>query len=156
MSLINLYKEYDGNQPFIAVEKGLTDKGLSVLKTDAPYVCDKIYQLKLQIWNEALTYLGISNTNFQKKERLISDEVSRNMGSTIASRYSRLDMRKKACEEINKMFNLDIDVFYKSDYRETDDEVMLDSATGEKFAQTMVTDLRTRTANIPKGGIPNE
>lgn len=155
LSLLNLYKEYDGNVPVIFADKEMTSKPLSSIKTDAPYVCDKIYQLKTQIWNEALTYLGISNTNFQKKERLISDEVSRNMGSVIASRYSRLDMRKKACEQINKMFGLNIDVFYKSDYRETDDEVMLDSATGEKIAQTMVTDLRTRTASIPKEGIPN-
>lgn len=155
LSLLNVYKEYDGNVPVIFADKDMTNKPLSSIKTDAPYVCDKIYQLKTQIWNEALTYLGISNTNFQKKERLISDEVSRNMGSVIASRYSRLDMRKKACAEINKMFGLNIDVFYKSDYRETDDEVMLDSATGEKFAQTMVTDLRTRTASIPKEGIPN-
>lgn len=155
LSLLNVYKEYDGNVPVIFADKDMTNKPLSSIKTDAPYVCDKIYQLKTQIWNEALTYLGISNTNFQKKERLISDEVSRNMGSVIASRYSRLDMRKKACEQINKMFGLNIDVFYKSDYRETDDEVMLDSATGEKFAQTMVTDLRTRTASIPKEGIPN-
>ena len=131
----------------------MSSKPLTAVKTDAPYVGDKIYQLKSQIWNEALTYLGISNTNFQKKERLISDEVSRNMGGVIASRYSRLDARKTAAEQINKMFGTKIEVYYKSDYRETDDEVMLDGATGEEIAQTMVTDLRTRTAKIPTGGI---
>lgn len=155
LSLINVYKEFDGNAPVIYADKDMSTKPLNAIKTDAPYVADKIYTLKTQIWNEALTYLGISNTNVQKKERLITDEVSRNMGSVISSRYSRLDMRQKAADEINKMFGLDIKVFYKSDYRETDDEVMLDSATGDKFAQTMVTDLRTRTASIPKEGIPN-
>lgn len=154
LSIVNLYKEYDGNAPVIHADKAMNPNSLTVLKTDAPYVSDKIYQLKTQIWNEALTYLGISNTNFQKKERLISDEVSRNMGATIASRYSRLDARQMAANEINKMFGTNIEVYYKSDYRETDDEVMLDSATGDKFAQTMVTDLRTRTASIPKEGIP--
>lgn len=154
MSLLNLYKEYDGNCPVIHADKEMSTKPLTAVKTDAPYVGDKIYQLKTQIWNEALTYLGISNTNFQKKERLISDEVSRNMGSVIASRYSRLDARRKAAEEINKMFGTNIEVYYKSDYRETDDEIMLDGATGGEFAQTMVTDLRTRTARIPTGGIP--
>ena len=154
LTLLNMYKEFDGNAPVIHADKDLSQKPLSVLKTDAPYVGDKIYQLKSQIWNEALTYLGISNTNFQKKERLISDEVSRNMGGVIASRYSRLDARRKAAKEINDMFGLNIEVNYKSDYRETDDEVMLDGATGGEVAQTMVTDLRTKTANIPKGGIP--
>ena len=153
LSLLNLYKEFDGNAPVIHADKDMSTKPLTAVKTDAPYVADKIYQLKSQIWNEALTYLGISNTNFQKKERLISDEVSRNMGGVIASRYSRLDARRTAADQINKMFGTKIEVYYKSDYRETDDEVMLDGATGDEFARTMVTDLRTRTAKIPTGGI---
>ena len=116
LTMLNLYKEYDGNQPFIFGSKSLNTKGLTVLKTDAPYVADKLYTLKTQIWNEALTYLGISNTNVTKKERMITDEVQKNMGGVIASRYSRLEMRKQACKEINKMFGLNIDVEYRSDF----------------------------------------
>ena len=116
LTMLNLYKEYDGNQPFIFGSKSLNTKGLTVLKTDAPYVADKLYMLKTQIWNEALTYLGISNTNATKKERMITDEVQKNMGGVIASRYSRLEMRKQACKEINKMFGLNIDVEYRSDF----------------------------------------
>lgn len=91
--------------------------GFGVLKTDAPYVSDALYQLKTQIWNEALTYLGISNVNITKKERLITDEVTRNQGGTIASRYSRLESRKKACKEINKMFGLNIDCDCREDFQ---------------------------------------
>lgn len=116
LTMLNLYKEYDGNQPFIFGSKSLNTKGLTVLKTDAPYVADKLYTLKTQIWNEALTYLGISNTNATKKERMITDEVQKNMGGVIASRYSRLEMRKQACKEINEMFGLNIDVEYRSDF----------------------------------------
>ena len=116
LTMLNLYKEYDGNQPFIFGSKSLNTKGLTVLKTDAPYVADKLYTLKTQIWNEALTYLGISNTNVTKKERMITDEVQKNMGGVIASRYSRLEMRKQACKEINEMFGLNIDVEYRSDF----------------------------------------
>ena len=71
LTLTNVYKEYDGNAPVIYGYNDLDLKGFSVLKTDAPYVCDKIYQLKTQTWNECLTYLGISNLNIQKKERLV-------------------------------------------------------------------------------------
>lgn len=102
-----------------------------------------MYQLKTQYWNEALTYLGISNVNIQKKERLISDEAIRSAGGTIASRYSRLESRRKACEEINDMFGLNIEVDYRQDYREADDEVMMDGATGETGMKDMVVDLRT-------------
>lgn len=113
LTMKNLYEQYDGNQPFIFGDKALTTNPLKVLKTDAPYVGDKLYDLKTQIWNEALTYLGISNTNIMKKERMITDEVQRNQGGVIASRYSRLNSRKQACNKINEMFGLNIDVDYR-------------------------------------------
>lgn len=120
LTLINLYKEYDGNAPVIFGDKNLDINSLKAISTQAPYVADKIYQLKTQIWNEALTYLGISNINVQKKERLISDEVTRNQGGTIASRYSRLESRREACRKINNMFGLDLWCDYREDFQEVD------------------------------------
>ena len=145
LTMMNLYKEVDGNSPVVLGDKNLDLSNVKALSTGAPYVADKLYILKTQIWNEALTYLGISNTNITKKERMITDEVVRNMGGIIASRYSRLESRRKAAEEINKMFGLNIEVNYREDYREADDEVMLDGATGEHDLKTIVTDLRTDT-----------
>lgn len=121
LTMENLYLKYDGNQPVIYGQRGIDTKGIGVLKTDAPFVCDKLYTLKTQIWNEALTYLGISNINIQKKERLITDEVTRNQGGTIASRYGRLEARRQACEQINKMFGLDIWVNYREDYQQVEE-----------------------------------
>ena len=66
-------------------------------------------------WNEALTYLGISNVTIEKKERLISDEVARANGGTIASRYSPLEARKDACEKIREMFGTEISVTFRDD-----------------------------------------
>lgn len=122
LTMLNLYKEYDGNAPFIFGDKNLDMNALTVLKTDAPYVADKIYQLKTQVWNEALTYLGISNINIAKKERLITDEVTRNQGGTIASRYSRLESRRQAVEKINEMFGTNIEVNYREDFQMLDEE----------------------------------
>lgn len=123
LTLLNLYKEYDGNAPFIFGDKNLDINALKALSTNAPYVCDKLYQLKTQIWNEALTYLGISNINIQKKERLITDEVTRNQGGTIASRYSRLESRRQAVEKINDMFGTNIEVNYREDFQEVGDDI---------------------------------
>lgn len=120
LTLENMYMQYDGNKPVIKGVKGLNPNAFTVLKTDAPYVADKLYQLKTQIWNEALTYLGISNINITKKERLITDEVTRNQGGTIASRYSRLQARREACKKINEMFELDIWCDYREDFQEID------------------------------------
>lgn len=144
LTATNVYKEWDGNQPVIYGEKDLDPNILSVMKTDAPYVSDKIYQLKTQYWNEALTYLGISNLNIQKKERLVSDEVVRSQGGTIASRYSRLQARREACDMINKMFGLNVEVDYREDFREADDETMFTGQTGDKKQKDMVVDLRTQ------------
>lgn len=118
LTMKNLYKQYEGNEPFIFGNKGLDTNGLKVLQTGAPYVADKLYELKTELWNEALTYLGISNVNTIKKERLISDEVTRNLGGTVASRYSRLNSRQEACKQINNMFGLNIWVDYRDDYQE--------------------------------------
>jgi hypothetical protein len=117
MTFINLYKEYDGNAPLIKGTKGLNLDSFKVLKSDAPYVGDRIYELKTRYWNEALTALGISNVSFQKKERMVSDEVNRSQGGAVMSRNSGLMMRKQACDKINAMFGLDIDVRF----RETDE-----------------------------------
>ena len=134
LTLNNLYKEYDGNAPVIFADKSLDMNALQVLSTQAPYVADKIYQLKTQIWNEALTYLGISNVSFQKRERMVSDEVTRSQGGTVASRYSRLNARRQACEQINKMFGLNIECNFREDYQFSE-EVMdftKDKQSGEK------------------------
>lgn len=120
LSMKNLYMQYDGNMPAIFADNNIDINGIKVISTQAPYVADKLYQLKNQIWNEALTYLGISNLNINKQERLITDEVSSSQGSTISSRYSRLECRKQAVEKINEMFGLDIEVDYRKDYQDID------------------------------------
>ena len=121
LTLKNVYMKYSGNEPVIYGAKNLRPESFKVLNTGAPYVCDKLYTLKTEIWNEALTYLGISNVNITKRERLISDEVRRNQGGTVASRYSRLEARRQAAEQINKMFGLNIEVEYREDTKIADD-----------------------------------
>ena len=128
LAMLNLYEQYDGNAPYIFGDKNLDMNNLTVLKTDAPYVADKIYQLKTQIWNEALTYLGISNINVAKKERMITDEVTRNQGGVVASRYSRLESRRQAVEKINAMFGRNIEVNYREDYQLVDVDKEIEDA----------------------------
>ena len=131
MTMKNLYKQYEGNEPFIFGSKALDVNGLKVLQTGAPYVADKLYELKVQYWNEALTYLGISNINITKKERMITDEVTRNQGGVVASRYSRLESRRQACKQINNMFGLDIWCDYREDFQDIQ-EVINENEEEEK------------------------
>lgn len=121
LTLKNMYMQYEGNEPVIFGYDNLNTDAIKSVQTGAPYVADKLYTLKTQIWNEALTYLGISNVNYNKKERMITDEVLRNQGGVVASRYSRLESRRKACKEINKMFGLNIWCDYRQDYQTIED-----------------------------------
>ena len=115
LTLVNAYKEMDGNSPVIYADKSFDPSSITTLKTDAPYVADKLYELKSNLWNEALTYLGIPNANVMKRERLIKDEVLRSLGGTMANRYSRLQARQEAVKKINRMFGTNIEVGIKEE-----------------------------------------
>ena len=132
LTLKNLYMKYEGNEPFLFGDKNINLDDIKVLTTNAPYVADKLYMVKTQIWNEALTYLGISNINIQKKERLIMDEVQRNQGGTLASRLSRLNARRRACEEINRLFGLNISCDYNEEITNQPAEPIL-GEEGEEY-----------------------
>ena len=107
LMLENLYSQYDGNQPFIFGNKNqLNDDILKAIKTDAPYVADKISDYKKEIWNEALTYLGIQNMSIQKKERLTENESSENNELVNLNLQSMLAPRLEACRQFNEKFGL--------------------------------------------------
>lgn len=105
LTLKNVYMQYSGNTPFIFGNKqfDISNK-LNVLKTDAPYLIDKLTIHKHELWNEALTYLGIDNANTDKKERLITDEVESNNDLINFYLNCFYKTRKKACELINEKF----------------------------------------------------
>ena len=105
LTLKNVYAQYSGNTPFIFGNKqfDISNK-LNVLKTDAPYLVDKLELHKHEIWNECLTYLGINNANTDKKERLITNEVDSNNQLITFYLNCFYKTRKKACDEINEKF----------------------------------------------------
>lgn len=115
LTMKNLYEQYNGNEPFIFGSKALDLQGVKTLQTEAPYVADKLTVLKHQYWNEALTFLGVENSNTDKRERLITDEVQSNLGAVQAQRFVRLNMRRQACKQINALFGLNVWVDFRSD-----------------------------------------
>lgn len=115
LTMKNLMKQYEDGQPIIFGEKGLDLTGVKVIDTAAPYVADKLQDLKARTWNEAIAFLGIETANTEKNERLITDEVSANLGYTHAQRAVRLNMRQQACEKINRMFGLNVSVSFREE-----------------------------------------
>lgn len=58
LTITNLYSKYSGNAPVIIGDKNkINPNSITVFKTDAPFVADKIIEYKKEIWNEVLTFL---------------------------------------------------------------------------------------------------
>ena len=115
LTLKNMYAQYEGNAPVIYGNKdNLANSGLQAIKTEAPYIADKIIEYKKEIWNEFLTYIGVSNLN-EKKERMISTEANSNNEVINLNLETFLAPRKQACKEFKEKYGIDIDVQVRSD-----------------------------------------
>ena len=67
-TLKKMYEEYDGNTPAIFADKNtLNPDALKSMKTDAPFIVNDITEYKREIWNEFLSFIGVSNLD-EKKE----------------------------------------------------------------------------------------
>lgn len=104
LTYINAYNQYDGNAPVMIMDKDFDKNAMGVFQTGAPYVVDRLQLQKNQLWRECMTLLGIENTNMDKKERMVVDEVNGNNDQVKASMQTRLKARERACEEINRLF----------------------------------------------------
>ena len=108
--------QYDGNEPFIFGDKDMMNlSDIRALNTGAPYVSDRLTILKHQILNEFLSLMGIENSNEDKRERLVSNEVASNYGIVEINRNVYLNARREAVEKINRMFGRSIEVYFNSD-----------------------------------------
>lgn len=103
-SYVNAYNQYDGNAPVMIMDKDFDKNNMGVFQTGAPYVVDRLQLQKNQLWRECMTLLGIDNTNMDKKERMVVDEVNGNNDQVQAGMENRLKVREQACDEINRMF----------------------------------------------------
>ena len=111
----NMYEQVDNNEPVLILDENVDLKSVGVLDNTAPYVADKLNLLYKDLWNQALTFLGVENSNADKKERLVSDEVGSNYGNVEVQRNVMLNSRKQAVKEINDMFGTEIEVSFNSD-----------------------------------------
>lgn len=110
--LENLFMNYQGNIPFIFGDKSMNFENLDTIDIATPYVTDKLQIARRQIFNDALTYLGIENNSNEKAERMVTYESLSNQGAIEVARQTRLNARQQACDLINKMFGLNVSVKY--------------------------------------------
>lgn len=123
LSILNMYKNYDGNEPIIYGTKELDPQTIQAFVTGAPYVAGNLYELKTKIWNEVLTYWGIANISYTKKERMITDEVNRGLGGVMANRAIRLNEQIAALDRFNEMFGTNIIPYFDENCTECVDDI---------------------------------
>lgn len=121
-TFIKLVNDIKNNQDVIIGNKDLNLDNINPINTITPNNTLDLYTLKKRYYNEALTDMGINNLNVDKKERLVSDEVSSNDEDVLINRNSMLYARKMACKQINDMFGLNIDVKFRNDFMEEKQE----------------------------------
>lgn len=104
LTMKNIYMKYDGNEPVIYGKKGLDIDDIKVLRTDAPFVADKLEEYKRNVWSEALSFLGINNVMTEKKERLVTGEVDANNQMIDLSAQTMLLTRELAADKFNRLW----------------------------------------------------
>lgn len=145
LTLKNVYMNYSGNTPVIYGNKrfDLSNK-LNVLRTDAPYIVDKLEEHKHNLWNDCMTFLGIKNANTSKKERLITSEVESN--DDLINYYLNCfyKTRKKAADDMNKKYGLNIKVVLNKEVlellRETQAPMKEGESDGKIYSNSEITD----------------
>ena len=118
LTVANMFKQVDNFEPAIITTKfyGLNgEKPINVMDLKPSFVADKMQTLKRQVYQEALTYLGIEANTSEKAERQVTEELTANMGETESMRQSPLASRKQFCKEFNKIYGTNIDVKFRSD-----------------------------------------
>lgn len=110
LSFKRMFNNISDNEVAVYGDKNLDIENIKALRIDAPIVFDKLEQQKHCIWNECMTFLGFNNANQDKKERLVANEVIANDEQVGASANVMLKARQTACEQINELFGLEINV----------------------------------------------
>lgn len=113
LTMKNIFEKIENFEESIVVDNRLTEGGqigINALQTNTPYIVDKIRIEKNEVINEMLSWLGLNNTKNDKKERLLVDEVNVNNNHILMNLDIEYKNRLKACDEINKKYNLNIQV----------------------------------------------
>lgn len=85
-------------------------KNIDVLDFGVPYILDKLGMERDAYGNDALQAIGINVLDFEKKERVIQDEVNANTERIKTITGTPLELRKQAVEQIDEMFGIRLSV----------------------------------------------
>lgn len=102
----NFVRQIDEGNPVIKVDESFMNDGvLTALDMGVnPDNILSVQMVKNRLYNDCMTFLGVNNSNQDKKERLVSDEVDANSEQVLLNRAIALGARKEAAKAINQRF----------------------------------------------------
>lgn len=124
LSYKNLMKDYDGNEPLVFGSSSLDIDDFKTLEFNTDDSFLSIDEYKKKLFHEFLTFIGVNNTDFEKGERLVTNEVDSNNEIISMMKTDGLEMRQKACDSINKKFDLNITVQWNPDIQKFSSQLM--------------------------------
>lgn len=115
------YGKATTGEPLVVISKDvMKGKNITTLIPNVGnnYIVDKLLNARRTIINAFLTEIGIKNANYDKKERLNSQEVEQNTDETSAVISVIFDNIKDCMGKINKISNLNLDVEKRYTYND--------------------------------------
>lgn len=125
------YDQASEGKPFVVINKDvMKGKQISTLLPSVKnnYIVSDLLVARRTIVNQFLTEVGIKNANYEKKERLNSQEVNENNDETKAIASIIFENLKESFRIANKISGLNLDVEFAYDYAE-------EGSTGEGGAK---------------------
>lgn len=121
-----MYDRISDGEPFVVYKKdALSGNPMNIAFNNLKqnYIAIDLYDTKRSIINEYLTMLGVNNANTDKKERLLTSEVSANNEELKCNTEIFRNNLKTCKEKINKMFpsfEFNIDIQFKGEGDKSD------------------------------------
>lgn len=130
--MVNMFKQISGGEPAIIGTDSLSDININAIQTGVQFMGEELNADTLNVWNEALTFLGIKNLS-RKTERMIQDEVLANNEPTTMRFNDPLTCRRTAADKLNDRFGLNIQVVKNID-NESDNYAFITSIPRQENA----------------------
>lgn len=114
-----LFDRFSSGEPATVIDKQLLDENgnprwqLFTQNIQQAYIADKNLEVLKRIDEMFNREIGIPETNEDKKERLLTDEVNTNIIESLSKADMWLKELQKGCEKTRKMFGIDIDVKWR-------------------------------------------
>lgn len=136
----DILNQVDGMVENVVAYDNINLDDLTCVLSPAPYIVDKLDLHIEKEWASFYRLIGITSIVEEKRERLITDEVSMGQGGTVASRYSRFTPRKEAIDKINKKWNLNIEIEYYDGVPDSNKKEVKESEENVSISESIPTE----------------